>query len=232
MAGLEVKLPGDVSIHGGFCSCVLSGLVQHTWAVSLRQGFDGAPHSASRCRMQVLVACKTWSQGTGLGACSARFAGNRETLHEGEKKFEHKPQAGTPYENAQRNRCGLGPAGAGSVIEAAAQVGPSACQLVFNHQDTLCNGAQERQELHRSLLACRRFQIYVHSKMMVVDDEVSPSDTLLCLWGPKRVAQQPFLLDYSGRTAVLLVCGPAGSMLQIFNIHGLNDSLQQGASRP
>eukprot|EP00891_Asterochloris_glomerata_P005063 jgi/Astpho2/5063/fgenesh1_pm.00071_%23_10_t len=50
------------------------------------------------------------------------LGGSEDTVHvsAGEKKFEHKPQAGTPYENAQKNR---------------------------------------------------RFQIYVHSKMMVVDDE-------------------------------------------------------------
>ena len=35
------------------------GLVQHMWAASLRQGCDWATHSASLCRMQVLMACKT-----------------------------------------------------------------------------------------------------------------------------------------------------------------------------
>ena len=164
--------------------------------------------------MQILVACTSHSQGTGLAACSGCLAGNRETLHEGEKKFEHKPQAGTPYENAQKNRCGLSPAGAVSAIEAEAQVGPVPCQGVFKHQETLCNGSQEKQESYRSLLFRRRFQIYVHSKMMVVDDEVSLSDTLLCLWGHKEVLQQLLLLSFCGRTAVLLVCGQAGSMLQ------------------
>ena len=49
------------------------------------------------------------------------LAGNRETYHEGEKKFEHKPPANTPYERAQKNRCGLGPAGAVSLTQAEAQ---------------------------------------------------------------------------------------------------------------
>ena len=79
----------------------------------------------------------------------------------------------------------MDPAGAASVIEAEAHMGPVACQAVFNHPEPLCDGSQDKQELYRSLLLRRRFQIYVHSKMMVVDDEVSPPDALLCLWGRK-----------------------------------------------
>lgn len=48
-------------------------------------------------------------------------AGNRETYQEGEYSPESNPPAGSPYENAQKNR---------------------------------------------------RFQVYVHSKLMIVDDEV------------------------------------------------------------
>lgn len=70
------------------------------------------------------------------GACCFCLAGNRETLHEGEKKFEHKPQAGTPYENAQKNRCGSAPAGAVSVSDTEAQVRPVACQ-VLDRQENL-----------------------------------------------------------------------------------------------
>ena len=116
------------------------------------------------------------------------------------------------------------------MIEAEAQVGPVACRLCRFMRKPLCYNSQEKREFYCSLLLCRRFQIYVHSKMMVVDDEVSPPDTMLCLWGPKGGGQQLFLLCSCGKTAVLLICGHAGSMLQL--IHNLNDSSQQVAYRP
>ena len=80
----------------------------------------------------------------------------------------------------------------------------------------MCYGSQDKQKLYYSLLFCRRFQIYVHSKMMVVDDEVSPPDTLLCLWGPEEGAWQLSTM-FLWQDSCAAICGHAGSMLQLIH---------------